>query len=117
MEIFASTSTSATITEEITSRSSQISVATTTEPASSPNVTVQIVMEALYIAVGVVGVVSNLVIICLMLQVSKLRLQSRNWFIFHQCLAEFVTSVFVVVLGAASSYSAFNYNVSISHKV
>lgn len=114
MKNFALTSTSSTIPEESTSGSIQISVATATESAPSPNLTVHIVMEVLYIVVGALGVGNNLIVMCLMLRVRKLQRQPRNWFIFHQCLADLVTSVFIVTLAATSTYSAFNYNVSIS---
>ena len=54
------------------------------------------VMSWLFIAVGVVSIISNLFVICVIIKSKKLRQQPRNWLIFHMSIADFLNGIFII---------------------
>jgi hypothetical protein len=71
-----------------------VSVATTT--VSQGLTIAQGVMKWVYVTVGVLGLVNNLFTMVTVAKSRILRPQPRNWFIFHQSLADFISAIFIV---------------------
>ena len=49
-----------------------------------------------FICTGVFGILSNLFIILVVLRSKELKRQPRNWLLFHQCTADFLTACFLI---------------------
>ncbi len=70
-------------------------------------------MKWLNVGVGAFGLLGNLVVMLVVLRVKKLRQQPRNWFIFHQSLADFVSAMFIIAMATRTvDFSLFVSSVS-----
>ncbi len=89
--------------------------ATTSQRTPSTNtnmVLVQGTMKWIFICVGALGLLNNLVVMVVVLKVKKLRHQPRNWFIFHQSLADFISAMFVIAIAMRTAVTSFNVSFS-----
>lgn len=71
-------------------------VSVTTTTVSQGLTIAQGVMKWVYVSVGVLGLVNNLFTMVTVAKSRILRPQPRNWFIFHQSLADFISAIFIV---------------------
>jgi hypothetical protein len=84
----------------------QISVGSS---SSSTSVGIQpALLKWVFVTVGTLGIVNNLVAMAVVLRVKKLRRQPRNWFIFHQSMADFVSAIFLIAIATRSPLTSFS---------
>jgi hypothetical protein len=80
----------------------------TTVFAATPSLVQKIVVSSfnmtwVYVAVSIVGVISNMFVILVILSSSLLRSQPRNWFIFCQSVADCLSAVYIGALPTRNS--------------
>jgi hypothetical protein len=71
----------------------------TTVATSAANVfSVADVMKWIYLIVGILGLMDNAFVMCVILRSRPLRQHSRNWLIFNQSLADFCGAIMVTAV-------------------
>lgn len=71
-------------------------------------VLIQGTMRWIYLTVALLGLTNNLVVMSVILKVKKLRKQPRNWFIFYQSMADFISAIFLVAIVFRTAVTAFS---------
>lgn len=71
-----------------------------TEAGIASNAALRLSLKYAFISVGALGLLNNLVVMAVVLKVKKLRRQARNWFIFHQSLADFLSAGFIIAIAS-----------------
>ena len=56
------------------------------------------IMTWVFLSVGILGLVSNTFVIFVIAKSRQLRQQPRNWFIFHQSVADFLSAICIATL-------------------
>jgi hypothetical protein len=72
---------------------------------------IQSVMKWVFICVGILGVASNLVVMVIVTRARKLRQQPRNWFVFHQSLADFASAIFITAFALRTPPSSYSVSI------
>lgn len=56
------------------------------------------VMKWIYLVVGILGLIDNAIVMCVILRSRPLKEHPRNWLIFNQSLADFCGAIMVIAI-------------------
>ena len=68
-------------------------------PTAAPNTGITVPNQAMtkvFIATGILGLVTNIFVITVVAKSRHMRQQPRNWFIIHQGIADLLSAVFII---------------------
>ena len=64
-----------------------------------------------YVTIGIIGLLSNMFVIVVIATSRQLQTQPRNWFIFHQSIADLFSSLFIIISVTKSANMILNVSI------
>jgi hypothetical protein len=61
------------------------------------------ILQWVFAVVGILGIISNLFVLVVVLRAKKFRQKPRNWFIFHQSVADLISAVSMVLISTRNT--------------
>jgi hypothetical protein len=102
--------TTSTLNKTSRPSSNDLSNLTTATPARSEELTTDpatvqwmMILQWVFAGVGILGIISNLFVLVVVLRAKKFRQKPRNWFIFHQSLADLISAVSMVLISTRNT--------------